>query len=153
MSGMTPGTLVVEAPEHSGAILTVRHALEQDREVFCVPGSIFSPNSMGTNLLIQEGAKLVLDYRDILEELNISDIDEQLSMQALLVPTDETEEVLLRHITYEPVHIDEVGRHSGLPITTVSSTLAMMELKGYVKQVGGINYVRTREVATRYSER
>ena len=153
MSGMTPGTLVVEAPVGSGAILTVRHALEQDREVFCVPGSIFSPNSMGTNLLIQEGAKLVLDYRDILEELNISDIGEQLSMQALLVPTDETEETLLRHIAYEPVHIDEVGRHSGLPMTTVSSTLAMMELKGYVKQVGGMNYVRTREVAAPYSER
>ena len=113
---------------------------------------------MGTNRLIQEGAKLVLDYTDILEELNISDIGEQLTMQALLVPTDETEETLLSHITYEPVHIDEVGRdeigrQSGLPMTTVSSPLAMMELKGYVKQVGGMNYVCTREVAAPYSER
>ena len=153
MSGLTPGTLVVEAPVDSGAILTVRHALEQDREVFCVPGSMFSPSSKGTNRLIQEGAKLVLDYTDILEELNISNIGEQLSLRALLVPTDETEEVLLRHITYEAVHIDEVSRHSGLPVATVSSTLTTMELKGYVKQVGGMNYVRTREVVAPYSER
>jgi DNA processing protein len=101
---------------------------------------------MGTNRLIQEGAKVVLDYADILEELNRSDIGEQLTMQALLVPTDETEETLLSHIAYETVHINEVGR----PMTTVSSTLAMMELKGYVKQVGRMNYLRIREVAAPY---
>ena len=152
MSGMTLGTLVVEAPASSGAIWTVRHALEQNREVFCVPGSIFSPASLGTNLLIQEGAKLVLDYRDILEELNIAGINEQIPMPSLAGPADETEKVLLKHITYDPVHIDEVGRQTGLPITTVSSTLAMMELRGLVKQTGGMNYIRTREVAAPYSE-
>ncbi len=152
MSGMTLGTLVVEAPASSGAIWTVRHALEQNREVFCVPGSIFSPASLGTNLLIQEGAKLVLDYRDILEELNIAGINEQIPMPALVGPADETEKTLLKHITYDPVHIDEVGRQTGLPITTVSSTLAMMELRGLVKQLGGMNYIRTREVAAPYGE-
>ena len=152
MSGMTLGTLVVEAPASSGAIWTVRHALEQNREVFCVPGSIFSPASLGTNLLIQEGAKLVLDYRDILEELNIAGINEQIPMPSLAGPADETEKALLKHITYDPVHIDEVGRQTGLPITTVSSTLAMMELRGLVKQTGGMNYIRTREVAAPYSE-
>lgn len=151
MSGMTLGTLVVEAPASSGAIWTVRHALEQNREVFCVPGSIFSPASLGTNLLIQEGAKLVLDYRDILEELNIAGINEQIPMPALVGPADETEKTLLKHITYDPVHIDEVGRQTGLPITTVSSTLAMMELRGLVKQLGGMNYIRTREAAAPYA--
>ena len=150
MSGMTLGTLVVEAPASSGAIWTVRHALEQNREVFCVPGSIFSPASLGTNLLIQEGAKLVLDYRDILEELNIAGINEQIPMPSLVGPADETEKTLLKHITYDPVHIDEVGRQTGLPITTVSSTLAMMELRGLVKQMGGMNYIRTREAAAPY---
>ena len=72
MSGMTLGTLVIEAGEHSGALITVRRALEQDREVFCVPGSIFSPVSCGTDYLIQQGAKLVLDYKDVLEELNLT---------------------------------------------------------------------------------
>ncbi|MBI4200445.1 MAG: DNA-protecting protein DprA [Chloroflexi bacterium] len=150
MSGMTLGTLVVEAPEGSGALWTVRHALEQDREVFCVPGSIFSPTSRATNLLIQQGAKLVMDYRDVLEELNLAGTGEQLPLPALLSPTDDTEAVLLGRLSYEPLHIDEVRRQAGLPMPTVSSTLAMMELKGLVKQVGAMRYVRTREVAAPY---
>lgn len=150
MSGMTLGTLVIEAPVGSGAIWTVRHALEQNREVFCVPGSIFSPTSRATNLLIQEGAKLVMDYKDVLEELNLSGIGEQLPLPALFAPSDDTEATLLSHITYDPVHIDEVGRLSGLPMATVSGTLAMMELRGLVKQVGAMNYIRTREVAAPY---
>ena len=150
ISGMALGTLVIEAPEGSGAIWTVRHALEQNREVFCIPGSIFSPNSRATNLLIQQGAKLVLDYKDVLEELNLAGIGEQLPIPALFSPSDKTEASLLGYLTYDPVHIDEVGRLSGLPMATVSSTLAMMELRGLVKQVGGMNYMRTREVAAPY---
>ena len=74
MSGMTLGTLIVEAGKGSGAIWTVRHALEQDREVFCIPGSIFSQASTGPNELIQQGAKLVSNYQDILQELNLNSI-------------------------------------------------------------------------------
>ena len=151
LSGITLGTLVIEAPEGSGAIWTVRHALEQDREVFCVPGSIFSPNSRATNQLIQQGAKLVMDYKDVVEELNLAGIGEQLPMQALFTPDNDTEAALLGHITYEPAHIDELRRLSGLPISTVSGTLAMMELKGLVTQIGAMSYVRTREVAAPYS--
>lgn len=151
LSGMTLGTLVVEAPEGSGAIWTVRHALEQDREVFCVPGSIFSPNSRATNLLIQQGAKLVIDYKDVIEELNLAGIGEQLPLQALFTPDNDTEAAVLSHITYEPAHIDELGRLSGLPMATLSGTLTVMELKGLVAQVGAMSYVRTREVAAPYS--
>ncbi len=150
ISGMTLGTLVIEAPEDSGAIWTVRHALEQNREVFCVPGSIFSPASLGTNELIQEGAKLVLSYKDVLEELNMAGVGEQLPLAALFTPADDTEAKLLGTLTYEPLHIDEVGRRCGLPMATVSGTLAMMELRGLVKQVGGMSYIRTREVAATY---
>ena len=71
LSGMSLGVLVVEAGEKSGALWTVRHALDQNREVFCVPGSVFSPASQSTNRLIQDGAKLVMDYRDILDELGL----------------------------------------------------------------------------------
>jgi DNA processing protein len=63
------------------------------------------------------------------------------------VPADETERALLRHLTNQPTHIDEVRRESGLPIATVSGVLAMLELKGMVRQVGGMNYVRVRETA------
>ena len=150
ISGLTLGTLVIEAPEYSGALWTVRHALEQDREVFCVPGSIFSPASRGTNDLIQQGAKLVMSHLDILEELNLTVVSHQIEMRALLQPEDETESLVLDQVTHEPIHIDDIGRQVHLPIPVVSSTLSMMELKGLIKQVGGMHYVRVREAVAGY---
>ena len=147
MSGMTLGTLVVEANERSGALLTANHALEQDREVFAVPGYIFSPKSRGTNKLIKDsGAKLVASAADVLEELNLSSIGEQIEMTALF-PQDESESEVLRYVTYDPIHIDEIIRASGQNISTVSSVMAMMELKGLVRQVGGMNYIRLKETS------
>jgi DNA processing protein len=149
MSGISLGVLVVEAGESSGALITARFALEQNREVFAIPGSILSPASRGTNHLIQEGAKLVRNCTDILEELNLQVAAQQLEMKELL-PADETESLLLRHLSAEPTHIDEVCRQSGLPISAVSSTLAMMELKGMVKQLGSMNYILAREARVDY---
>lgn len=151
MSGMTLGTLVIEAGARSGALITARQALEENREVFAVPGSIYSASSEGTNRLIRESAaKLVITCEDVLEELNLSVVARQIEMAALF-PEDENEAELLRYITFDPVHVDEVCRSSGRPAPDVSSTLAMMELKGLVKQVGGMNYVRMREVSGEYS--
>ena len=149
MSGLSLGVLVVEAGESSGALITANQALEQNRDVFAVPGSILSPASKGTNHLIQEGAKLVRDHVDILEELNLAMVAQQLEMKELL-PTDETESLLLKQLGNEPTHIDEVCRQSALAAGLVSSTLTMMELKGMVKQVGGMNYVLTREAREEY---
>ncbi len=149
MSGLSLGVLVVEAGDTSGAMITANLALEQNREVFAIPGSIFSPASRGTNYLIQEGAKLVRDYRDILEELNLTAVAHQIEMKELLPPSD-TESSLLKHLSAEPTHIDEVCRLSGLPVSTVSSTLAMMELKGMVKQMGAMNYTLAREAREEY---
>ena len=150
MSGMTLGTLVAEAGETSGALITARHALEQNREVFAAPGNIFSPSSRGTNRLIKEsGAKLVTDYQDVLEELNLSSVGQQIEMEALFPETD-TEADVLRFVTFDPVHIDEVVRGSEMDISTVSGILAMMELKGLVRQVGGMNYVRVKERVAAY---
>jgi DNA processing protein len=150
LSGISLGVLVVEGDLKSGALITARQALEQNREVFAVPGSIYSPNSRGTNKLIQDvGAKLTLDVQDILAELNLTMAAQQIEMTEL-IPADDTENALLRHVGAEPVHIDAVRRESGLPIATVTSTLAMLELKGLVRQVGRMNYVRAREApATR----
>lgn len=145
LSGISLGVLVVEGDTKSGALITARQALEQNREVFAVPGSIYSPNSRGTNKLIQDGeAKLTLDVQDVLAELNLSMAAQQIEMTEL-IPPDETESVLLRFLGAEPLHIDEVRRESGLPIATVTSALAMLELKGLVRQVGRMNYIRTRE--------
>jgi len=169
ISGLSLGSVVIEAAEGSGARHTVYHALEQDREVFCVPGSIFSPASDFTNRMIKEGAKLVMGITDILEELNIAevalrakspkkvlnpleDVPEQLSF-ATVDDGDEgepEEQVLLSQLTDSPAHIDDIQRSSGLPITTVSGTLTMLELKGNIKQVGCMHYIRIRETTAVY---
>lgn len=145
MSGLSLGTLVIEATEKSGALITARIALDQDREVFAVPGSILSAASKGSNLLIRDGAKTVLDVDDILEELNLSTIPQQMELTELR-PENDIESLLIKHLSEGPVHIDELCRSSSLPIYTVSSTLTMMELKGMVNQLGAMNYVAVREI-------
>jgi len=152
MSGLSLGVLVTEAGQRSGAMITAQMALEQNREVFAVPGSILSPSSNGTNRLIQEGAKLVADHNDILEELNLTAVAHQMEISEI-VPASDTESLLLKRLTAEPTHIDEVCRRTGLSISAVSSTLAMMELKGLVKQVGNMNYTLAREAREAYRVR
>ncbi|MBL7165396.1 MAG: DNA-protecting protein DprA [Dehalococcoidales bacterium] len=149
ISGISLGVLVVEAGTTSGALITANMALEQNREVLAVPGSILSPASRGTNRLIQEGAKLVRDYRDILEELNLGAVAQQIEMKEVL-PESDTESLLLKQLSAEPTHVDEVCRASGLPVSTVSSTLAMMELKGLVRTIGSMKYVLAREARQEY---
>lgn len=150
LSGLSLGVLVIEGDAKSGALITADFANDQGRDVFCLPGSIFSPQSRGTNLKIQRGeAKLVLTVDDVLEELNLQAVPQQMEMQELIPATD-TEADLLRHISKEPVHIDEVCRESGLPASTVSSLLAMMELKGLVRDIGQKAYVRARDMTATY---
>ncbi|MGQ9628632.1 MAG: DNA-processing protein DprA [Anaerolineae bacterium] len=149
ISGMALGVVIVEGSRQSGAMITASFATEQDREVFAVPGHILSHSSEGPNYLIQNGAKLVSSVEDILEELNLVEIYQQQELQAL-IPGDETEAVLLRYLSREPVHVDEMVRQSGLPTPQVTSTLALMELKGMVRQVGGMNYVLARESRVDY---
>jgi len=154
ISGMSLGTLVVEAGEASGARWTVYHALEQDREVFCVPGSIFSPNSRLTNRMIQEGAKLVSSYTDILEELNLTSVSHQLALPLEQENPDPGElggeAAVLHQLNDEPIHIDDIHRNANLPIASVSGLLTMLEMKGMVRQVGCMHYVRIREAAPAY---
>lgn len=144
ISGLSQGTVVVEAGETSGALITASFAAEQGREVFAVPGNIYSPMSKGTNRLIRDGAHPLLDFSQILSELNLSQV--QTYQQArLFLPEDETERRIFEVIGSEPIHLDEISQLSGLPIFQVSATLALMELKGIVRTVGGMNYVAARE--------
>ena len=149
ISGLSLGVVIVEAGKRSGALITADFALEQGREVFAVPGNIYRNKSMGPNKLIQQGAKPVLSIEDILEELNLTMVSQQAEVRAV-VPENETEAALLEYITADPVHVDQIGQKSGLPIAQVSSTLALMELKGMVRQVGGMNYVVAREGRVEY---
>ena len=141
--------LVVEAGAKSGALITVDFAVDQGREVFAVPGNIVSRSSAGCNRLIQNGAKMVLRVQDILEELNMTMLGQQAEVRAA-VPDNETEAHLLELVSDQPLHVDEICRQSELPIHEVSSTLAMMELKGLVRQVGGMQYVTAREERVPY---
>jgi DNA processing protein len=149
VSGLALGTLVVEGDVGSGALITADFAAEQGREVLAVPGSIFARNCRGTNRLIQQGAKMVCTVGDVLEELNLTMVSEQAQVRAVL-PENETEALLLKHLSAEPLHIDVLGRAANLPIAQVSSTLALMELKGLVRQVGGMSYVLAREGRVEY---
>ena len=149
ISGLSLGVVVVEAGERSGALITADYAAEQGRDVFAVPGNMFNRASRGCNRLIQQGAKLVLSVEDILEELNLTMVAQQLELQAV-VPENETESLVLNFLSSQPLHVDELVRQTGLPTSEVSSTLALMELKGMVRQVSGMNYVLARESRPAY---
>lgn len=143
ISGLSLGVMVVEAPEKSGAILTASVASDQGREVFAVPGSILNPSSKGTNRLIQDGAKLVMNTQDILDEFNLthSAIQTRVTTERI-APANPTEEAVLGILSADPIHIDDLARLSNLPISTLSSTLTILELKGLVEASGkmGSNY-------------
>ncbi len=149
ISGLSLGVLVVEGDKPSGARITADFALEQGRDVFAVPGNILQHTSRLPNTLIQEGATPVLEVEDILEKLNLNMVVQQAEVREV-IPENATESELLELLSAEPVHIDEIQRTTGLPIETVSSTLAFMELKGMVRQVAGMNYVVAREARATY---
>jgi DNA processing protein len=140
ISGMSLGVLVVEADDHSGALITARKALEHNRDVFAIPGTIYSQMSRGTNRLIQDGAKMVLTPADILEELNLNMAVRQIEMKTLVAITD-TEAQVLGYLTKEATHVDELCHCSGLPAATITGTLALLELKGLARHMGSMNYV------------
>jgi DNA processing protein len=149
ISGLSTATVIVEAGETSGALITAQFAVDQGREVFAVPGNIYAPQSKGTNRLIAQGAHPMLSVRDLLDVLNLTRVTEQRFVRKVL-PADETESKLMSVLTHEPLHMDEIRNQTGLPIERVSATLVMMELKGMVRQVGGMNYVAVREEQAGY---
>ena len=149
ISGLSLGAIVVEADEQSGALITATFAAEQGRDVFAVPGNILNRSSRGTNQLIQKGAKLVLDTNDILEELNLSTVAEHVQVQIAL-PENETERVVLSKLSHEPVRADELVRELELPTEVVTATLALMELRGMVRQASGTSFVLARETRPPY---
>ncbi|MGH2583119.1 MAG: DNA-processing protein DprA [Anaerolineales bacterium] len=150
ISGLSLAVVIVEAGEESGALITAGFAAEQGREVFAVPGKIYSPQSKGSNRLIQQGAHPLVNFEDLLDALNLQMMGQQKVARAAL-PTDPTEAKLFDLLSHEPLHVNEIGAKSSLPIDQVSSTLALMELKGLVKQVGVMSYVVARELRAEYT--
>jgi DNA processing protein len=149
ISGHSMATVVVEAGQTSGSLITAQFAADQGREVFAVPGNILALQSKGTNRLIADGAHPMLSAQDLLDILDLRRVTEQREVHKIL-PSNETEEKLLRVLSHEPLHMDDIRNQTGLPIERVSATLVMMKLKGLVKQVGGMNYVAVREDQAEY---
>ncbi len=142
LSGLAQATLVVEAGEGSGALHTANWAFEQGRDVFAIPGSIFSKQSSATNQLIREStARLVATPEQLCEELNLASV----ASQPLLTRAVKAERPIPQHLSNDegrlvhlleagPLHVDEISRGSGLPVAQVSATLQILELKGVVRQ-------------------
>jgi DNA processing protein len=140
VAGLTLGTLITEAPEESGALITARCALDYNREVMAVPHPITSETGEGGNKLIQRGAALIRSAQDVMEVLNLQNIKQLIDNRSTL-PTSPTEAIILQILSKEPVHIDAIIKKTNLTSAIVMSTMTLMEMKGRVKNVGGMMYV------------
>ncbi len=141
IAGLSRATLVVEAAEQSGSLLTARSALESNRDVLTVPGSIYSPHSKGPHALLGLGAKLVQSADDILFELDL--VHTKGEQQATTIIPDSREEALiLAQLGTEPIALDDLVVAAGLDAPTVMSTVTLMELKGRVRNLGNNSFVR-----------
>jgi DNA processing protein len=149
ISGLSMATVVVEAGKRSGALITASYAAEQGREVFAVPGNVLAPQSRGTNRLIRDGARILLDPQEILEVLDLTRVTEQSAARTVL-PSNAVEAQLFGVLSHEPLHVDDIRRQTKLNIEEVTSTLALMELKGMVRQVGGMRYTAIKEEGVDY---
>jgi len=149
ISGLSLAVIVIEAGESSGALITADFSADQGREVFAVPGDIYKPNSKGTNRLIQAGAHPLVKPEEVLEVLNLDLVNSQDDAVAQL-PENEVEQRVFQALSKQPIHVDELQTRCSLPASTINAALAMLELKGRVRQVGGMNFVRIREGKATY---
>ncbi len=148
ISGLSLGVLVVEAAAKSGSLITARHATEQGREVFAIPGSIRNPMSAGCHALIRDGAKLVGDIRHIFEEIGplagfVSERGLAEDRRTELInELDEQEKVLLDNIGYESISMDELVEITALPVNIMSAALLRLELLELIESLPGGSYTR-----------
>ncbi|SDW51920.1 DNA processing protein [Marininema mesophilum] len=141
ISGLSHGVLLIEAAERSGSLITADCAIEQGRDVFAIPGPITSEQSIGTNRLIQQGAKCILSGKDILEEFphlpGLSSQDEEDRIDEELLKEEQT---LLQHLTDQPLHFEEISTRSGISIGELYRLLLTLQVKGKVRQLPGGRY-------------
>ncbi len=136
ISGLSLAVLVVEGKEKSGSLITAKYAKEQRKKIFAVPGPIFSSNSKGPNNLIKNGAVLVENANDILKELNLAPIIKQKELLA----ENKEEKLILMALSQEPLYIDKIIEKTKLNASIVSTTLALMEISGKIRNLGGNVY-------------
>lgn len=147
IAGLAQATLVVEANIKSGSLITAYRALHQNRDVFAIPGSIYSPQSKGTNTLIKKGAKIIQRAEDILEEYGIAILPESSNKNHLElkepVSSSTLQEKIYAALSHdEPIHIDEIIKRAAAAPNTVNSALTIMELEMRAENIGGGRYIR-----------
>jgi DNA processing protein len=143
ISGLCQGLLVVEAAKESGSLITARFALEQNREVFAIPGSIHNPLARGCNALIREGAKLVETTQDILEELNYTFQQDAQDLPVAAQSTlDLEQQTLLNLVQFSPTSIDTLVELTGQSTDILIAGLLILELQGYLEATAGGCYTR-----------
>jgi DNA processing protein len=142
ISGLSLGVVIVQASGRSGSLITAGLALEQNRDVFAVPGNIRMTGSQGTNRLIKQGAKLVESATDILEEVLPRFRYEELEPEDRDIPLEGEEERIFRLLAAEPIHIDSIIAQTRMSASRVSTILLQLELKGLVQQVSGKRFVK-----------
>lgn len=143
VSGLSKGVLIIEASEKSGSLITASLALEQNRDVFAVPGQIFSENSRGTNNLIKQGAKIVSGAEDIIEEYAelIPQLDKNILTDKLpLLNISEDENKILKLLSPEPLELDQLLKSANIPANQFNSILTMLEIKGIIRNQKGKIY-------------
>lgn len=140
ISGMSHGVFVIEAAEQSGSLITAKSALEQGRDVFALPGSIYADASKGTNMLIKQGAHVVTEYQDILDVLHVPVIHHAVQPY---IPKSKEEALVLEHVCQQPIHINELIRCTQLSPHVISGILAELEIHDRVQQIGGMYYILT----------
>lgn len=145
VAGMSLGTLVIEANKKSGTMITARLAAEAGRNIYAIPGQIFSPSSYGTNLLIKDGAKIVTSINDIIEDIytEISyKLPEENQLSLFNAPNlSGIEKTIYNKLSLTPISIDKLIEGINLPISEINSTLTTLELSGYIKSLPGKQYV------------
>lgn len=145
ISGLSLGVLICQSPIRSGALITADYALQQGKDVYCVPGNVDDERNSGCHRLIKDGARLVESAQDILEELGIerNEDDSYAQMSLPIESLNEQEQAIVSLLSLEPVQVDDIIERSGISAPMVSGTLTVLEMKGVVKRVPGNAYVRS----------
>ena len=142
ISGLSLGTLVIEASKKSGTMITVNYALEQNREVFAIPGNIFSNRSTGTHHLIKEGAQIVTSADDILEVFNFAPAQSNIFDRPQIDFADPEEELIYNKLSLDPILIDKLAKNCKLNTATVSTKLSLLEMKGLARNISGGRFIK-----------